>query len=413
MLVKIRFFSWAGLLVLGAPLAAVDLDSVQIHGFISQGYLHTTQTDWFGPTSGSGTFEFTEAALNASAKPLDNLRIGVQFLARDFADSGDNRVEIDWAFADWRAAERSGLKVGRIKMPYGLYNESRDLDFDHATVFLPQVIYLPQLRDYNLAINGAMLYGGADLGRVGQFEASLFGGGQNARAEGDLGYYLSDLGAGEEISSVRVGSVAGAAVTWQTPIDGLRVRLSGVGFWDFVAEGRTEGATLPGQPGAFADIDIHTSIDQFFSGVASLEYQQSGLTVAAEYLYEYGKTISELDIHPYTYQTVVPGTTTRLELPLITSQQVSYTLTEAMYAAASYRLADRYELSISRQLRLGNRSDPGKSYDRSWCLASRCDIFSNWLVKAEWQYHEGSDLDTGSDEPETWTVFALKTTVDF
>lgn len=408
-----RFRFCSVLLILGTALAAVDLDSVQIHGFISQGYLHTTQTDWFGQTNEDGTFEVTEAALNVSAKPMDNLRIGVQLLARDFADSGDNRVEVDWAFADWRATERSGLKIGRIKMPYGLYNESRDLDFDHASVFLPQVIYLPQLRDSTLAINGLMLYGGTDLGRSGQLEASVFGGGQNTRAEGDLGDYLSDRGNGDEITSVHVGSVAGAAVTWQTPVDGLRLRLSGVGFWEFTAEGRTEGALVPGQPGVYADIDLQSAIDQFYSGIASIEYQRAGLTVAAEYLCEYAKKVTDIVAHPYTYQTIVPGTTTRLELPVSTAQVVAYTLTEAMYAAASYRIADRYELSASRQLRLGNRDNPGASFDRSWCLAARCDIFSNWLVKVEWQYHDGSELDTGSDDPENWTVFALKTTVDF
>ena len=399
------------LLLAGAPLAAVELDSVQIHGFISQGYLITTQTDWFGPTD-QGTFEFTEAAINVSAKPRDDLRIGIQLVARDFADSGDNQIEIDWAFADWRATERSGLKVGRIKMPYGLYNESRDLDFDHATVFLPQVVYLPQLRDYTLAINGVMLYGGVDLGGSGQLDASVFGGGQNTRAEGDLGDYLSDLGAGTEISSVHVGSIAGTALTWQTPLDGLRLRLSGVGFWDFTAEGRTEAEKVPGQPGVYADIDIATGIDQFYSGVASIEYQRSGLTLAAEYLYEYAKTISDLVAHPYTYQPLPPGSV-RLELPAATSQVVRYTLTEAMYAAASYRIADLYELSISRQLRFGNRDNPAASFDRSWCLAARYDIFSNWLVKGEYQYHEGSELDTGSDNPESWSVFAVKTTVDF
>ncbi len=396
-----------------APLAAADLDSVQIHGFVSQGYYRTTQTGWYGDSGDSGSFEFTEVALNASAQPVDGLRVGVQLMARDFGNAGDNRVEVDWAFADWRAASRSGIKVGRFKMPYGLYNESRDLDFDHATVFLPQVVYLPQLRDYTLALNGGMVYGGTDLGGGGQLDGSLFGGSQNIREEGDLADYLSEVGSGETFSSITIDLIAGAELTWLTPVDGLRMRLSGVGFWNFESVGQSEGVQL--QPGVYADLDITTTVDHFFSGIVSLEYQHAGLTLAAEYLREYGRSETEALAHPYTYisNPFLPGSQLRVELPASTTQVVSYQLTEAMYAAASYRLLDKLELSVSRQLRFSDRQHPGADYDRTWAFAARYDIFSNWLVKAEWQQHSGSEIDTGNDYPESWNLFALKTTVDF
>ncbi len=391
---------------------AADLDGVQIHGFVSQGYYQTTQTGWYGD-SDDGSFEFTEVALNASAQPIDGLRVGVQLMARDFGDAGDNRVEVDWAFADWRAAARSGIKVGRFKMPYGLYNESRDLDFDHATVFLPQVVYLPQLRDYTLAINGAMLYGGLDLGSSGQLDGSVFGGGQNVREEGDVADYLADLGSGETYSSITIGYILGSELTWQTPVDGLRARLSGFGMWNFESVGHSEGTEL--QPGVFADLDITTEVENFFSGIVSLEYQRKGLTLAAEYLREYARSETEAVAHPYTYvpNPGFPGTQLRVELPGSTVHQTGYRLTEAIYAAASYRLLDKLELSVSRQLRFADRHHPGSSYDRTWAFAARYDIFSNWLIKAEWQQHSGSEIDTGNDYPEAWNLFALKTTVDF
>ncbi len=397
----------------GTSLAAADLDSVQIHGFVSQGYYRTTQTGWYGDSGDGGSFEFTEVALNASAQPVDGLRVGVQLMARDFGDAGDNRVEVDWAFADWRAASRSGIKVGRFKMPYGLYNESRDLDFDHATVFLPQVVYLPQLRDYTLALNGGMLYGGLDLGGSGQLDGSVFGGSQNIREEGDLADYLTELGSGETFSSIGVGLILGAEMTWQTPVDGLRVRLSGVSFFDFESVGRTEGEAV--QSGVYADLDITTTVEKFYSGIASIEYQRSGLTLAAEYLRNYGKSESDVVAHPYTYisNPFLPGSQLRAELPATTSHVTSYQIAEAMYAAASYRLLDKLELSVSRQLRFDDRRNPGASYDRTWAFAARYDIFSNWLVKAEWQQHSGSQIDTGGDDPESWNLFALKTTVDF
>ncbi len=401
-------------LAVGTPLAAVELDSIQIHGFISQGYYRTTQTDWYGSSQDAGSFAFNEAAINASAQPLDSLRLGVQLLARDFGDSGNNRIEIDWAFADWRAAARSGLKVGRFKMPYGLYNESRDLDFDHPTVFLPEVIYLPQLRDYTLALNGAMVYSGVDLGGAGQVDGCLFVGGQNLREEGDLANYLTDLNGGDSFSSISLDYIFGSTVTWQTPLDGLRLRASGAGFKGFEAVGRAEGSDVPGQPGVYADLDITTTVGTFLSGILSAEYQREGLTMAFEYLREYGR--SEIDIvsQPFTYiPGALPGSTIRLNLPASQVHSTTYSLGEAMYGSASYRLFDRIELSVTRQVRFSNRNHPGSRFDRSWCFAGRYDIFSNWLVKAEWQYHDGYELDTGRDFPESWSLFALKTTVDF
>lgn len=397
----------------GASLAAADLDNVQIHGFVSQGYYLTTQTGWYGDSGGDGSYEFTEVALNASAQPIDGLRVGVQLMARDFGEAGDNRVEVDWAFADWRAASRSGIKVGRFKMPYGLYNESRDLDFDHATVFLPQVVYLPQLRDYTLAINGGMLYAGVDLGGWGRLDGSLFGGGQNVREEGDVADYLADVGGGETFSSITIGYIIGSELTWQTPVDGLRARISGFGMWDFESVGRTEGMEV--QSGVYADLDITTEVGNFYSGIVSLEYQRQGLTLAAEYLREYACSETVAETHPYTYvpNPALPGTQLRVELPGSTVTQIGYRLTEAMYAAASYRFRDRFELSVSRQLRFADRHHPGSSFDRTWAFAARYDIFSNWLVKAEWQQHSGSEIDTGNDYPESWNLLALKTTVDF
>lgn len=403
----VRPLAAACLLGLAGPALAADLaDGVQLHGFISQGYLHTAGTDWFGDTSGHGTFEFDEAAVSVSAQPVDRLRLGVQVLARAMADSGDNKVEIDWAYADYRLRRQVGFKAGRFKMPYGLYNESRDIDFDHPSIFLPLCIYQPQLRDYMLAIQGGMVYGSLDAGAAGQLDYNLYGGGQRLDTEGDLATYLSHLGIGDSFSSISIKEVVGTALTWRAPVEGLRFRLSGLLVKNFDAMGRSEAQPVPGAPGVFADQDIHTHLPSFWNGVASVEYQRRALTISAEWLRSYARSIIDVTAHPYTMVPMGPGTV-RVDLPATTTNTELGSHFEGMYLSVAYRVLDRLELSASNQLRLENDGD-----DRTWAFAGRYDILDNWLVKAEWQLHHGSALAT-EGMPQTWTLFAARTTVDF
>lgn len=405
--------AFAAATISSAAVLAVELaDGIQLHGFLSQGYLHTTGTDWYGPTSGNGTFEFNEAALNVTAQPIDRLRLGVQIMARDLADSGNDAVTIELAYADYRLRPEFGAKVGRFKMPIGLYNESQDIDFDHASVFLPLVIYQPQFREYMVAVQGGMVYGSFDSRRAGTLDYHLYGGGQNVDPEGDLATYFHKLGAGDTFSSMHLDSMAGATLTWRTPIEGLRARVSGLLVSGFEAVGHTTGAAVAGAPGVYADSQITTTIPQLWNAIASIEYQHRGLTLACEVLNTSGEEDVSVNAQPYVMvPTGLPpplNGTTRVDLPAQQSEDVNGLHDHAAYLSAAYRVIDRFELSASRQI----RNESNGNYDHSWCFAARYDIFDNWLVKAEWQLHHGDALAT---EPgiESWTLFALRTTVDF
>ena len=74
------------LLLLGAvaaaavPAGAEEIAGLTVHGFISQGYIRTTENElYFGHTT-DGNFEFNEAALSFSTEPIPRLRIGMQLL---------------------------------------------------------------------------------------------------------------------------------------------------------------------------------------------------------------------------------------------------------------------------------------------------------------------------------------------
>lgn len=155
-------------------------DNLRINGFLSQAYILSTGNDFLVSDSKDGSLELNEAGLAISSQVSPKLRIGMQIFGRDFGDFGDNSVNIDWAFADYRYRDFLGLRFGKVKMPFGLYNDGRDTDFLRPTVFLPQSVYDEHYRPYYLAYQGAGIYGNVPLGTVlGSLDYNLYYGSQN------------------------------------------------------------------------------------------------------------------------------------------------------------------------------------------------------------------------------------------
>ncbi len=46
------------------------------------------------------------------------LRVGVQFLSRDLGETGNNEVEVDWAYGDYRFRNWLGIRAGKMKTDY-------------------------------------------------------------------------------------------------------------------------------------------------------------------------------------------------------------------------------------------------------------------------------------------------------
>lgn len=137
----------------------------QLHGFISQGFNYTTDYEVFG-TSTDGSFDFTELGINGSAKLTPNLLVSAQGLYRSTGGSDDQGARLDFAQIDYSvpmfdSAAVLGVRAGRVKVPFGLYNDTRDVVWTRPTVLLPQSIYLDTLaiRQAQIAADGGILYG--------------------------------------------------------------------------------------------------------------------------------------------------------------------------------------------------------------------------------------------------------------
>jgi hypothetical protein len=149
----------ASFLVLGAGLLASALATpagaaipvgpdgkVQVGGFFSQGYLHSSDNNY--PTANKGgTWDFREMAVNVSTTFGSRLRIGGQAFAQRFGNLGEDKVILDWAVADYNVSPLLGFRVGRVKYPKGLYGEALDLDVVRPYVFLPNAVYSLVMRD--------------------------------------------------------------------------------------------------------------------------------------------------------------------------------------------------------------------------------------------------------------------------
>jgi hypothetical protein len=78
----------------------------------------------------------------------------------------------------------------------------------------------------------------------------------------------------------------------------------------------------------------------------------------------------------------------------------------------------KLQVSLGRGIGFTDYDHRGLSYNRQWTLAARYDILENWLIKAEWDYVDGTEEVFQTENPNAtlsriWQIFAVKTTVDF
>jgi hypothetical protein len=137
----------------------------QAHGFASQGYTYTTGNNFFGNSQENGSFDFREIGVNVSGHPYPNLLIAAQGLFRDAGGSDNDDFRLDFANLDYRLPldehATVGVRLGRVKNPFGLYNETRDVVWTRPGVTLPQSVYLDALalRQAMISSDGGLVYG--------------------------------------------------------------------------------------------------------------------------------------------------------------------------------------------------------------------------------------------------------------
>ncbi|MBI5551455.1 MAG: hypothetical protein HY911_08100 [Desulfobacterales bacterium] len=384
--------AWAG------PVAAAEVGGVNIHGFISQGFLYSDGYNYLANDTEDGSFEYNEAGINFSKQLTDKLRIGLQLFSRDIGDAANNKVTLDWAYADYRQWDWLGLRAGRIKLPVGLYNETRDMDMLRTSIVLPQGIYNDLLRDNLVAINGVGLYGNVDMKGAGGLEYQLIAGAINSDEDSGVGKYLNDglASSGGEANGAIVNDTSYAgALRWETPLAGLKLGYSifrsdvevPVAFGGGAIQGALEGPTT--------------------LQVYSAEYLWNNLSLAAEYMQR--RNVSTM------------------ALPAPFPSPVTTTNSESYYLSASYRFVDWFTLGAYYSEYYPNTDDRDgeneaidhTAWEKDLALTLRFDINEYWIFKIEGHAVDGTANvlavdNAGNDySNNNWYYGAAKLTFNF
>ncbi len=135
------------------------------HGFASQGYTYTTGNNFFGKSQNDGSFDFREIGVNVAGHIYPNFFIAAQGLYRDAGGSDRDNFRLDFANLDYQLPlgdeSAVGIRLGRIKNPFGLYNDTRDVIWTRPGATLPQSVYFDALalRQAMISSDGGLIYG--------------------------------------------------------------------------------------------------------------------------------------------------------------------------------------------------------------------------------------------------------------
>ena len=397
-----------GLILQGSQPAAWSFDlgtKMRINGFLSQGYIKSQDNNFFGESK-DGSFQINEFGLTLNGELTDNLRVGLQLLSRDLGAEGNNKINIDWGMVDYRPKNWLGVRLGKVKLPIGLYNQGRDSDFLRPAVFLPQSIYDENKRNLVVAATGGSIYGNLSFGSGGDLEYQAYYGEVNFPEDSGQAQGMRALGtkmaakAGRSVVAFESDNryVYGGALIYSPPVEGLRLGVSyftGKSEFDFKLRNRDGSIFRAEATGNNKDFIVY-----------SAEYARERWQISAEYMESTAdRVVFGNDIPGGRSQGGYVQVCYRLIDPV-----VIYALYDVFYADKDDR--DGSELEARGELDyLGWRKDFG--------LGLRWDVNDNWVLKAEWHKVDGAALQLPIFNPppegvkRDWYYYVLKASYNF
>lgn len=386
---------WLGALLALTPAWANDLAGprYQIQGFVAQGLVGSSNNHFFGDSKDDVSAEFTEAGLHGSWQPLDTLRLSGQILYRHAGESDEEGLRLDYAQADWQfyqsQATQLGLKLGKVKLPYGLYNETRDVPFTRPGILLPQSVYIDNSRDLLLAAPGLFLHGAS----IQEYGAIDF----------QLGWVRPDFDS-ESVEYVFLGTGRPGKLEGTGAI-GARLRL----------DTPTDTTLMLTYADAKADYEP-SSLDSLASGklrfrnlLATLQQRFDTLTLTAEY----GEPRGDLT----NFGPALPDNVRKVQ---------------AFYLQGEWRIHPSWELMLRREYFYRDKDDRnGQQFEavtglpahtmfaRDWALGLRWDATPSLMLRAELHRVDGTGWLPGPDNPDflsreqRWNMWLLQAAYRF
>jgi hypothetical protein len=392
---------------LPSTVLAFDFQKLRINGFVSQGYMKTGDNNWLAVDSVDGTTQLNEVGITLNAPVTEKLRVGIQLLSRDLGDEGNNDIRLDWAFGDYRLSDSFGLRLGKVKLPIGLYNEGRDSDFLRNMAFLPQSVYDETRRNLLVASQGLQIYGNIPLAAAGNLDYAAHYGQINFPEDSptlDAFLGFANMGAGSPPApqvwndiSADNEYVYGGQLRYNTPLDGLR-------FAGSYFEGKADFA-LTDNTGSNSAGNLRVKIRQMY--IASLEYATPWFTLSSEYT-------------QFKQPVWLNGT----EFPSGTSVGMYGMLSIPVPGQENLTLVGLYDVYYRDKDDKGGTAQAAyygdvayNYYRKDVGIGARLDINSFWLIKAEYHKVIGAALLTQyfneNNAVKNWDYYTIKTSFNF
>jgi hypothetical protein len=414
--------------LLAPTVSAFDAGPVVVHGSISLTSSYSDTYNFLGNTHNNASLNLVDVVVNGAHRFENGLRVGAQLYAYKVGDTSD--ITLDWANADYSFTQYLGIRIGRNKLPLGLYNDSQDLDAVRTFASLPMTFYPKTYRAITTSFDGAVVYGNIGIGKAGSIDYQAYGGTKEAiRNNGPFLRSQADLTVYDKFTFKE--GLYGISLFWNTPIDGLRAG------WSYLKVPKCE---MPGKLGTIKELSpnyasIAKGVDTalgagtwdssgLFAGTAtsiedlnvwyrvySIEYTHGKWTIAGEY-----------KLFDVTKATIVIPAMALLGQPARSPLDIRR---EAYYVMATYQATDKIGLGLyySCERMARNRPGAGKdpnNYTNDWAAAISYSINDNWVIKAEAHLIDGlsmvnnnGDTNTNAGSDKNWGYYAVKTTFSF
>lgn len=375
---------------------------LQIHGFASQAFIKTSDdNNVFGNSSGDGNFGFTEIGMNALLRPLPRLQISAQGLSRRAGAGTSATPRLDFAFADYRLFSQEtnqfGIRLGRLKNPFGFYNDTRDVAFTRPSILLPQSIYFDRVRNVALSADAVQFYGETSHAKYGSFSTQF----------GAVRPIVGD----KDTEIALVGSTAPG---------NLSPDLSFIGRGIYETNGGRFRLALSG---ILMNINYDPALNDRL-GPGSIQF--SPIYLSAQYNAERWSLTSEYALRPFRYK--------NFNDPLRDSQDFTG---ESFYFQGVYRFSPKWEALLRYDVLFTDRKDrDGKEFAasplgkatgtpsysrfaRDITVGLRWNVTPAFMLRTEYHRVNGTawlstlDNPVSGDTSQHWNLFAVQASYRF
>ncbi|WP_313951730.1 hypothetical protein [Accumulibacter sp.] len=361
---------------------------LQVHGFATGTLVNTSDNNWFGKSDDQISKDYWEIGANASWRVTPDVQLSAQALSYTAGGTDDGDARLDYGLVDWTAvsseAGRGGIRLGRFKTAYGLYNKTRDVAFTRPSIILPQSIYFERTRNLTVSADGGELYV-ERYGENGTLSASFA-----------LGQPQTDT---EAAQTAVIGSNRPGHIDSKLAPD-LQVMYEGAGG-RYVLGFTAVHLELSYKPGVGDRLQAGTH--RLTPLIFSAQYNAEDWSLTSEYA---SRRISAQDFGPFFYNGTTVG--------------------ESYYLQGTYRLAPKWEGVLRYDAYYADKADrDGKDFSaatrlpgftrfaRDWTVGVRFDVTPQFMLRAEAHRVNGTGFLPVQDNPNAqdlrqyWDTFML------